>query len=620
MKKLLLASLLCLFSSLSFAVSEDVGKVILSFGKNVAISADGTERVLKRKSEIYAEDILYTGSKGRLQVRFTDGSRLSLKPGSEFKIEQYNFDQAKPDEGKAFYKLIKGGMRTISGNIGKKDQEAYKLDAVVATIGIRGTDFSVDKLGDKISGSVNSGKINVAAKAGGNKDISSGRSFSLTGAQGTIVEFKTPPEQQSEGSATESEDSSEESSEEKDETQSSEESEEGAESEEQSSEQQTPESESGSGEESTETTTSNESSDSQSTGSSDSSGSQTSSDTNSTIDSSVSVVTSTDSSGSNLPATDPTAEGTQDLVLSSPDPTGNGVAAPVGGTALISFIDKEADGTLKTSTGTVTVDDVSALTIDETTGKDLLTGIQYVDTDPQNGSDVCAPCTFESPSSVSAVRDDGTETIGGAQVSWGRWGSGFEIIDSDGVVNVKGSFHFIYADQLTSSTELAAVAAIRSGQYIYGLSDSAHATSMEIETGDLGTLTLYNNNASAPDGTYMIINWDNQSIDTFSLEGQVQDPVYSNTRFYTLTKKDATSLSLNTVLNGGDLEIQGTCTGSLTNCETIVNISGRASIELVGKNAEGAVTTYAAQGGPSAAGDKISISGAALLEDQGAVP
>lgn len=611
MKQILFASLIFCFSSLSYAASESVGNVILSFGKNIAIATDGTERVLKRKAEVFAEDTLLTSAKGRLQVRFTDGSRLSLKPGSEFKIEEYQFEQANPEEGKAFYKLIKGGMRTISGKIGKTDSEDYKLDAVVATIGIRGTDFTVDKLGDKVSGSVNSGKINVAAKGGSNKDISAGRSFSLTGPQGVIVEFKTPPEQQSEESATESEEGKEEQDEEQQDEQESD-------SEEQSSDEQegNDESDAETSSDQSDTGASTESDDTQDAGSSETSGSQSTAGA-AGLDLSVAVVTSAETTGSSIPATSATAESTQEAVLSSPDPTGSGTAAPVGATVVISFIDKDADGTLKTATGTVTVDAVTALTIDSTTGKDILTGIQYVNTDTSNGDDVCIPCTFESPSSIAAVTDVGTDTLGGSKVTWGRWGNGYEIVDDDGVVNAKGSFHFIYADKLTSATQLTAVAASKSGQYIYGLSDASYATAMEIETGNLGSLTPYNNDPSQPAGTYMIINWDNQTIDTFSLQAQALDPVYPNTRFYELTKKDSTSVSLSTVLNGGDLDIKGTCKGSGTDCETIVDMSGRVSIELVGNNAEGAITSYAAQGGPAVGGQKISITGAALLTDQG---
>eukprot|EP00764_Aduncisulcus_paluster_P014598 gnl/Carplike_NY0171/8733_a12136_139.p1 GENE.gnl/Carplike_NY0171/8733_a12136_139~~gnl/Carplike_NY0171/8733_a12136_139.p1 ORF type:complete len:233 (-),score=17.08 gnl/Carplike_NY0171/8733_a12136_139:69-767(-) len=190
MKIYVTAALFILFSSFASAAPQSVGTVILSFGQNTAESA-GVQRVLKRKVDVYADDLLKTGDTGRLQIRFTDGARLSLKPGTEFKIAEYQFDEANPEDGKAVYRLLKGGMRTLSGQIGKVDKEDYTLDAVVATIGIRGTDFTVDKQGDEVKGSVNNGAINVANK-GGASDIAKGFSFQLVGAEGTINRFRTP--------------------------------------------------------------------------------------------------------------------------------------------------------------------------------------------------------------------------------------------------------------------------------------------------------------------------------------------------------------------------------------------------------------------------------------------
>ena len=65
------------------------GMVILSLGKNFVQLPDSETRVLKRKSEIYNQYTVSTGTKGCLQLRFTDGSRLSLGIDSQFYVEQY---------------------------------------------------------------------------------------------------------------------------------------------------------------------------------------------------------------------------------------------------------------------------------------------------------------------------------------------------------------------------------------------------------------------------------------------------------------------------------------------------------------------------------------------------
>ena len=41
----------------------------------------------------------------------------------------------------AFFSLLKGGFRTVSGLIGKINHEDYSVATPVATIGIRGTDY-----------------------------------------------------------------------------------------------------------------------------------------------------------------------------------------------------------------------------------------------------------------------------------------------------------------------------------------------------------------------------------------------------------------------------------------------------------------------------------------------
>jgi hypothetical protein len=50
---------------------------------------------------------------------------------------------AAPPNSRAFFRLLKGGFRTVSGLIGKADVNAYKVSTPVATIGIRGTDYIV---------------------------------------------------------------------------------------------------------------------------------------------------------------------------------------------------------------------------------------------------------------------------------------------------------------------------------------------------------------------------------------------------------------------------------------------------------------------------------------------
>jgi len=127
----------------SAMAADKAGHVLLSVGSNTARLPEQDIRQLKRKSEIYSLDSISTGSKGRLQIRFTDGSRLSLRPDTLFNVEEYRFSANKPKEGKSVYRLLKGGLRTLTGAISDNNKENYEVHTPIATIGVRGTHYTL---------------------------------------------------------------------------------------------------------------------------------------------------------------------------------------------------------------------------------------------------------------------------------------------------------------------------------------------------------------------------------------------------------------------------------------------------------------------------------------------
>ena len=124
------------------ANSNKVGRVIVATGKSTAVSENGSERELKRGDVVYKGDTLKT-EKSRAQVRFSDGSLLALRPDTQFKVEEYNYQGEQNGEERGFFSLIKGGFRTISGAIGQFNKQNYRVKTAVATIGIRGTHYGL---------------------------------------------------------------------------------------------------------------------------------------------------------------------------------------------------------------------------------------------------------------------------------------------------------------------------------------------------------------------------------------------------------------------------------------------------------------------------------------------
>jgi hypothetical protein len=101
---------------------------------------DGSVRILSQKSEVQPGDVLTTQRDSYAQINFTDGSAATMRPNTTMKLESYSFTQEKPQGDAMFMRLLKGGLRTVTGLIGKRgDQDVYKIGTSTATIGIRGS-------------------------------------------------------------------------------------------------------------------------------------------------------------------------------------------------------------------------------------------------------------------------------------------------------------------------------------------------------------------------------------------------------------------------------------------------------------------------------------------------
>ncbi len=136
-----LAALACLVAGTVFAN----GTIVQLSGTLSVKRADGSTRILSMKSEVIPGDTLETQKDSYAQIKFQDGGSITLKPNTQFTIASYNFVEAKPQEDNVAFRLLKGGLRAVSGLISKRgNQDAYRMDTVTARIGIRGTIFDVD--------------------------------------------------------------------------------------------------------------------------------------------------------------------------------------------------------------------------------------------------------------------------------------------------------------------------------------------------------------------------------------------------------------------------------------------------------------------------------------------
>jgi len=135
-----------LFAALLFAggcawAGQVAGTVTHLSGALLAKKADGTVKILALKSEVESGDTLVAEKNTYAQLKLIDNSEITLKPNTTFKIEHFDYDEGKPDGDNAAFSLLKGGLRSVTGLLGKRNKEKFALKTPTATIGIRGTTF-----------------------------------------------------------------------------------------------------------------------------------------------------------------------------------------------------------------------------------------------------------------------------------------------------------------------------------------------------------------------------------------------------------------------------------------------------------------------------------------------
>ncbi|HSN18283.1 MAG TPA: FecR domain-containing protein [Gammaproteobacteria bacterium] len=139
------------------APTHAAGTATLVTGHVSAASPSGEIRDLVKGSSVYEGEVIITSNASYVNIEFTDGGRVLLRPESRFQIDRYQFSGAPqaatpaaqpgsapaPRQESAFFRLLKGGFRAVSGLIGHTRHEDYSVQTPVATIGIRGTDYEV---------------------------------------------------------------------------------------------------------------------------------------------------------------------------------------------------------------------------------------------------------------------------------------------------------------------------------------------------------------------------------------------------------------------------------------------------------------------------------------------
>lgn len=155
----------CLFL---LSLAAGAARLDFSAGSVTVSQRSGVQRPLNKGSEIDSGETIRTGDDARAQLRFSDGAQISLQPKTEFRIDNYQYAGQPDGTEQGFFSLLRGGLRTITGWVGRTHRDVSKVKTQVATIGIRGTGYKtlLDETGNELMISTSEGEVEVRNDAG----------------------------------------------------------------------------------------------------------------------------------------------------------------------------------------------------------------------------------------------------------------------------------------------------------------------------------------------------------------------------------------------------------------------------------------------------------------------
>lgn len=132
-----------LLSPLVSQAQDSIGRVITTTGDVVAVAADGTERNLRRGSDVFLNEVITTSGNGSTQLRLNDGAMIALEGNSRFTVDEFDYDGEGGASDTVIMSMVEGSLRTVTGVIGDATGDTYQMNMPFASIGVRGTEYAL---------------------------------------------------------------------------------------------------------------------------------------------------------------------------------------------------------------------------------------------------------------------------------------------------------------------------------------------------------------------------------------------------------------------------------------------------------------------------------------------
>ena len=166
-------------------VQESGGHVYVVSGTVLVAQGNSPAHQVVDSEAIVSDTLISTGENSAALLKFEDGQVVTMQANSVLQVREYRYDARRIENSSIVLSMFKGGMRFITGLIGQRKKQAFRLLTPNATIGIRGTEFMVIMSGKSMYSQVLRGKVAVT-NAAGSTVLGAGKT-ALVATSGTLA-------------------------------------------------------------------------------------------------------------------------------------------------------------------------------------------------------------------------------------------------------------------------------------------------------------------------------------------------------------------------------------------------------------------------------------------------
>lgn len=119
---------------------EPAGRILWTFGQVERVGADGVAKRVAAGDPVFEGDLIRSAPASQAQLVMNDEALMAVRADSSVKLAAYVYNGREDGTERAVVELLKGGLRSVTGAIGRNNKDSYQLKSNHHTVGIRGTD------------------------------------------------------------------------------------------------------------------------------------------------------------------------------------------------------------------------------------------------------------------------------------------------------------------------------------------------------------------------------------------------------------------------------------------------------------------------------------------------